>query len=62
MRWTLSKAVEWVDPPEGWRYGFPAPREEDYEAQLRKAHYPENMIPLALNHSRRYIGWITIDE
>lgn len=44
-----------VDPPSGWRYGFPAPLEEDYENQLRKAGYPEKDIPLALKHSR-YIG------
>lgn len=44
-----------VDPPTGWTYGFPAPLEDDYEAQLRKAGYPEKDIPLALKHSR-YIG------
>lgn len=41
-----------VDPPAGWRYGFPAPLQEDYEKQLRNAGYPENGIPLALKHSR----------
>lgn len=41
-----------VDPPEGWRYGFPAPLEDDYPAQLRKAGYPEKDIELALKHSR----------
>lgn len=44
-----------VDPPSGWVYGFPAPLEDDYENQLRKAGYPEKDIPLALKHSR-YIG------
>lgn len=44
-----------VDPPSGWMYGFPAPLEDDYEAQLRKAGYPERDIPMALQHSR-YIG------
>lgn len=44
-----------VDPPTGWAYGFPAPLEDDYESQLRKAGYPEKDIPLALKHSR-YIG------
>lgn len=44
-----------VDPPSGWMYGFPAPLEDDYENQLRKAGYPERDIPLALRHSR-YIG------
>lgn len=41
-----------VDPPEGWKYGFPAPLEEDYEEQLRKAGYPGEDIELALKHSR----------
>lgn len=41
-----------VDPPEGWKYGFPAPLEKDYKKQLYKAGYPENMIDLALKHSR----------
>lgn len=41
-----------VDPPEGWRYGYPAPLEDNYEAQLRKSGYPEKDIPLAMNHSR----------
>ena len=41
-----------VDPPSGWRYGFPAPVEEDYEAQLRRAKYPEKDIPFAMEHSR----------
>lgn len=44
-----------VDPPSGWMYGFPAPLEDDYVAQLRKAGYPERDIPLALKHSR-YLG------
>lgn len=44
-----------VDPPSGWMYGFPAPLEDDYPAQLRKAGYPEKDIPLALQYSR-YMG------
>lgn len=41
-----------VDPPSGWRYGFPAIAEEDYEAQLRKHGYPEKDIEFALRNSR----------
>ena len=41
-----------VDPPSGWRYGFPALLQKDYEQQLRDAGYPENHIPMALKHSR----------
>jgi len=48
----MTKRYTWVDPPSGWMYGFPAPYEEDYEAQLRRHGYPEKDIPLALRHSR----------
>ena len=41
-----------VDPPSGWKYGFPAPLEEDYAEQLRKAGYPEEAMPMAMKHSR----------
>ncbi len=41
-----------VDPPEGWRYGFPAVLRGDYTQQLRDAGYPEKDIPMALRHSR----------
>lgn len=41
-----------VDPPSGWQYGFPAPIEEDYKAQLRRAGYPEKDIEFAIEHSR----------
>ena len=44
-----------VDPPEGWKYGFPAPLQSNYRQQLINAGYPENMIEMALRHSR-YIG------
>lgn len=44
-----------VDPPSGWMYGFPKVLEDDYEQQLRDAGYPEDMIPIALKHSR-YMG------
>lgn len=41
-----------VDPPEGWKYGFPAPRQEDYRKQLIDAGYPKNQIEFAIKHSR----------
>lgn len=41
-----------VDPPEGWRYGFPAPLQEDYEQQLIDAGYPVQNIELAIKYSR----------
>ena len=48
--------VKIIDPPMGWKYGFPAPLEEDYEAQLRRSGYPEEDIGFALRYSR---GWDT---
>jgi hypothetical protein len=45
-----------VDPPEGWKYGFPAPLKDDYEKQLKESGYPKKDIPFALKHSR-YWGW-----
>lgn len=45
-----------VDPPSGWRYGFPAPLTNDYRGQLRLAGYPEKDIEFALAHSR-YWGY-----
>jgi hypothetical protein len=44
--------VKLVDPPSGWMYGFPAVLEDDYEAQLRKAGYPDKDIELSMKHSR----------
>lgn len=41
-----------VDPPEGWRYGFPAPALDNYEQQLRDHKYPEKDIEFAMKHSR----------
>ena len=55
------KGVLVVDPPSGWAYGFPAILEDDYEKQLRKAGYPEDKIPMALEHSR-YWRWSEDDE
>lgn len=38
----------WVDPPEGWRYGFPKVWDKeahpDWEAWLKQAGYPADQI------------------
>jgi hypothetical protein len=43
-----------IDPPEGWKYGFP--KEWDWETpwdiMLRLAGYPEKDIPFALKYMR----------
>lgn len=48
-----------IDPPEGWKYGFPKEVEvsvaRDDEALsnfFRENGYPEEQIPMALKHSR----------
>lgn len=43
-----------VDPPDGWRYGFPKelPEGKDYGELLRESGYPEKEILFALTYSR----------
>ena len=47
-----------IDPPSGWKYGFPKPAPKDHHkeevltAWLIEQGYPEDMIELALNYSR----------
>lgn len=46
-----------VDPPGGWKYGFPKELKPDqsYEDLLRKSGYPEKDIKLALQYSRQWL-------
>lgn len=47
----------WVDPPEGWRYGFPKILDKDvetYEQLLRKSGYPEKDMEFALTYCRQW--------
>jgi hypothetical protein len=50
-----------IDPPGGWRYGFPKPYDEDfdgpYEDFLVKNGYPKDEVELALSYS-----WVTVLE
>lgn len=48
-----------IDPPSGWRYGFPKPvpqkvlkNEERLVIWLIEQGYPEKEIPLAVEYSR----------
>jgi len=43
-----------VDPPSGWKYGFPCvlPDDKLYVELLKEKGYPEKDIDLALKHSR----------
>ena len=48
-----------IDPPSGWRYGFPRPVPEDFFSEgfnfvdwLIECGYPAADVPLAINYSR----------
>ncbi len=48
----------WIDPPSGWRYGFPRvwnkTEEPNLEDFLRKNGYPEKDIPFACKWLRMW--------
>ena len=47
--------VVMVDPPEGWRYGFPRvfdPSKKSLTDMLKEVGYPEDLMNLALTYSR----------
>jgi hypothetical protein len=60
------KNVAVVDPPSGWRYGFPKkynPEPEESLAQwFIKNGYPEEDVELALKHSRYWTAVEILDE
>jgi hypothetical protein len=43
-----------IDPPEGWKYGFPKPLPNgvDLSEWLFGEGYPSDLIPLAMKYSR----------
>jgi hypothetical protein len=47
--------IKYIDPPEGWKYGFPKPMPEspvDLSEWLFGEGYPADLIPLAMKYSR----------
>lgn len=48
--------VRIVDPPQGWRHGFPKelPEGKDYGELLRESGYPEADMELAMMYSRTW--------
>lgn len=48
----MAKTI--VDPPSGWKYGFPKELEEgkDYAELLKESGYPESQIEFAMKYSR----------
>ena len=57
----MGKALV-IDPPSGWKYGFPKPvpkdhhKEEVLSAWLIENHYPKEMVKLALQYSRFWMA------
>ena len=52
--------TKWVDPPEGWKYGFPKTFDwnEKYETMSNwfiRNGYPEKHVTLALMYSRYWL-------
>lgn len=45
-----------VDPPSGWRYGFPAELKPDdsFEELLKKHGYPLDEIEFAMKYTRHW--------
>ena len=45
-----------IDPPSGWKYGFPCELKEgqSYEDLLREHGYPEEDIEFAMKYSRQW--------
>jgi hypothetical protein len=53
-----NKTQMMIDPPSGWRYGFPKPYDEnkdgDLRAFLKSNGYPEKNIDFALENCRMF--------
>lgn len=49
-------SLRWIDPPQGWRYGFPrifnVDGEDDLEKFLYRFGYPPDDIDFAMKHMR----------
>jgi len=58
----MLKQVKMIDPPSGWRYGFPTvlPEGKDVEELLREHNYPEKDMEFALKYIRMW--WEEINE
>lgn len=52
-----TKMILLVDPPAGWKYGFPCemPEDMDLESLLKKKGYPEKDIEFAKKHTRMWL-------
>jgi len=55
VKYRRKRTVMFVDPPSGWRHGFPCEwdqEKETFEELLRRKGYPERDFELAKTHSR----------
>lgn len=52
----------WVDPPEGWMYGFPKlwdkTKQPDFGVWLLENGYPQSKIEMAEKHSRSWLAGV----
>lgn len=50
--------TKFIDPPSGWKYGFPRPYDDkkdgDLKSFLKNSGYPEKDIDFALEHCRMF--------
>lgn len=53
----MRKQQTMVDPPSGWKYGFPAPLDGTLENTLKKHNYPENLWDIAREYSRYWVEY-----
>lgn len=58
----MKKRKKIIDPPSGWRYGFPAelPEGKSYMELLLEHNYPQSMFDLAFRNSR--VWYEEVDE
>lgn len=58
LRFDEPKMVIMVDPPEGWKYGFPKPckieKDQDFDKWLIENGYPKELVDQGLSKYCRY--------
>jgi hypothetical protein len=56
----------WIDPPSGWRYGFPKiwdpQAEPDLQVWLIESGYPEDQVKLGLVYYRQWVADVAETE
>lgn len=59
-----TRKVVMIDPPTGWKYGFPCELKEgvDFKELLKSKGYPEKDFELAEKYSRCWEDEVEVDE